>query len=470
MSRRRCCCIFSRTIIHERRRAAPRRELGPLGGQRSGEATSVGVAMSARPNGIDELNRWIDDHHAEQIEFLRAIVRVPSDTPPGDNAPAAEKAAELLSAMGFAVERHPVPAKFLRAYGMRSVTNLIVRQSFGNGGPTIALNAHGDVVPPGEGWSKPPYEGVIENGRMYARGVAVSKSDIATYAYALAALRALASAGPRRGSVELHFTYDEEFGGLAGPQFLLENKLTRPDVALAASFSYAVVTAHNGCLQLEVTVHGKSGHGAMPEMGRDAFRAGTAVLNAIYAEADALKATKSSVAGIDHPTMIVGLMSGGINTNVVPDRLTLKLDRRMTPEEDPAAVETRVRALLVQAVTRFDGIRVDIKRLLLAKALHPLPGHEKLVAAIQRHGRRIVGVDIPAVGVPLYSDARLYGEHGIPIVMYGAGPRTIAESNAKQPDENLLLEDLRRATHVVACTVYDLLVSELGLTEHARLK
>ena len=102
---------------------------------------------------------------------------------------------------------------------MTSVTNLIVRQRFGAGGPTIALNAHGDVVPPGEGWTKPPYEGVIENGRMYGRGVAVSKSDIATYTYALRALRALAAGGaPLDGTVELHFTYDEELGGLAGPR------------------------------------------------------------------------------------------------------------------------------------------------------------------------------------------------------------------------------------------------------------
>src|SRR6266702_704758 len=103
--------------------------------------------------------RWIDAHHQEQIEFLREIVKVPSDTPPGDNAAAAEKAAALLTAMNFRVERHCVPEDFLRAYGMRSVTNLIVRQRFGSGGPTVALNAHGDVVPPGEGWTKPPYGG-----------------------------------------------------------------------------------------------------------------------------------------------------------------------------------------------------------------------------------------------------------------------------------------------------------------------
>jgi len=409
---------------------------------------------------IEDLGRWIDAHHAEQIEFLRAIVRVPSDTPPGDNAPAAEKAADLLSAMGFAVERHPVPPDFLRAYGMKSATNLIVRERFGSGGPVVALNAHGDVVPPGEGWTKPAYDGLIENERMYGRGVAVSKSDIATYTYALAALRAQAQAGARlNGAVELHFTYDEELGGLAGPGFLLDQGLTKPDYAIAASFSYAVVTAHNGCLQLEVTVHGKSGHGAMPETGRDAFRAGVVILDAIYAEADALKAKKSRAPGIDHPTMIVGLINGGINTNVVPDHLTFRLDRRMTPEENPAEVEARVRALIETAAARHDGITVEIRRLLLANALVPRPGHEKLVNAIRRHARTVFGEDIPAVGVPLYADARLYGEHGVPIVMYGAGPRTLAESNAKRPDENLLLEDLRRATKVIAATVHDLLTT-----------
>ena len=406
----------------------------------------------------DELGRFVDAHHAAQVEFLRAIVRVPSDTPPGDNAPAAEKAASLLTALGFDVERHPAPAEFLADYGMKSVTNLIVRHRFGAGGPTVALNAHGDVVPPGEGWTRPPYEGVVDGGRMYGRGVAVSKSDIATYTYALCALRALAAAGTNlAGTVELHFTYDEEFGGLAGPGFLLSHGLTRPDFAIAASFSYAVVTAHNGCLQFEVTLHGKAGHGAMPETGRDAFRAGAAVLKAIYAEADALKAQHSKVAGIDHPTMVVGTLHGGINTNVVPDRLTLRMDRRMIPEEDPGSVETRVRALIEAAAQPFEGIRVEIQRLLLARALTPRPGHERLVAALQRHGRRVFGVDLPAVGVPLYADARLYGEAGVPIVMYGAGPRTLEEANAKRPDENLLLEDLRRATQVVACTVHDLL-------------
>lgn len=410
------------------------------------------------PTTTDAITQYVDAHHAEQIAFLREIVRVPSDTPPGNNNPPAEKASELLAARGYAVERFAVPEARVRDYGMVSVTNLIVRHRFGNGGPTVALNAHGDVVPPGDGWSVDPYGGEVKDGRMYGRGVAVSKSDIASFTFALDALKAAEKAGAKlNGCVELHFTYDEEFGGLVGPGYLLEQKATKPDFVIGASFSYAIVTAHNGCLQFEVTVHGTASHGSMPETGHDALQAANAILNAIYGKLPDLAKIKSKVAGINTPTMLVGQISGGTNTNVVPGKVVLKMDRRMIPEENPAEVEAQVRAMIEGAVAGRTGIRVEIKRILLANALKPLPGQEKIVAALQKHGQRVFGEPIPALGVPLYTDARLYGEAGIPVVLYGAGPRTVSESNAKRADENLLLEDLRKATQVVACAVAELL-------------
>ncbi|HEY1150778.1 MAG TPA: M20/M25/M40 family metallo-hydrolase, partial [Pseudoduganella sp.] len=102
-------------------------------------------------------------------------------------------------------------------------------------------------------------------------------------------------------------------------------------------------------------------------------------------------------------------------------------------------------------------ITLEIRRLLLSHALRPLPGSDKLVSTIQKNAKAILGEDIPAVGTPLYADARLYGEHGIPAVLYGAGPRTVPESNAKKADEKLLLEDLRKATKIVALTLADFL-------------
>src|SRR5262245_36474163 len=110
------------------------------------------------------LDEWIDAHFDEQVGFLQQLVRVPTDTPPGDNAAHAERTAELLAAMGLPAEKHPVPESDVHQYGLKSITNLIVRRRFADGGPVVALNAHGDVVPPGEGWSHPPYGGDIADG------------------------------------------------------------------------------------------------------------------------------------------------------------------------------------------------------------------------------------------------------------------------------------------------------------------
>ena len=402
----------------------------------------------------DRLDAWIDTHFDDEVHFLQQLVRVPTDTPPGDNAPHAERTAALLGAMGLAVERHPVPPAEVRERGMVSVTNLIVRRRFGDG-PVIALNAHGDVVPPGDGWTHDPYGGEIVDGRLYGRAAAVSKSDFATYTFALRALDALGT--PLRGTVELHFTYDEEFGGELGPARLLREGATRPDLVLCAGFSYEVVTAHNGCLQLEVTVQGRMAHAAIPQTGIDALRGATAILGALYAGDAALRELRSAVPGIAHPTLNVGWIEGGTNTNVVPGRVVFRLDRRMIPEEDPGTVEREVRRTIASAAAAVPGVTVGIRRLMLARALREQPAARPLVEALRRHAEAVFGVPVPACGTPLYTDARLYGEAGAGCAIYGAGPRSVLESNAKRADEHLRLADLRGATRVVARALLDLL-------------
>jgi succinyl-diaminopimelate desuccinylase len=401
-----------------------------------------------------DLDRWIDQHFDAQTRFLQALVQIPTDTPPGNNAPHAERTAALLGEFGLNAEVHPVPEAEVLAAGLQSITNLIVRRRFG-AGPTIALNAHGDVVPPGDGWRHPPYDATIEAGKLYGRAAAVSKSDFATYTFALRALEALHA--PLAGTVELHFTYDEEFGGELGPGWLLRAGLTRPDYVIAAGFAYEVVTAHNGCLQMEVTVHGKMAHAAIPASGIDALQGAVGILNALYAQNARYREQRSQVPGIDHPYLNVGWIAGGTNTNVVPGKVAFKLDRRMIPEEDPQAVETGLRALIEATAAQVPGIEVEIKRLLLARAMMPTPAIAPLVEALQRHGLAVLGEPLAARGTPLYTDARLYAQAGAAAVLYGAGPRTVLESNAKRADEHLLLEDLRRATKVVARTLYDVL-------------
>jgi acetylornithine deacetylase/succinyl-diaminopimelate desuccinylase family protein len=427
------------------------------------------------------LDAFVDAHFDEQVRMLQELVRVPTDTPPGNNAPHARRTAELLAAFGFDAKAHAVPDAEVKAAGLESITNLVVQRRYGAGGPSaapgrseaadapprgaasvgerggpiIALNAHGDVVPPGDGWTHDPYGGEIVDGKLYGRAAAVSKSDFTTFTFATRALESLGA--PLKGGIDLLFTYDEEFGGELGPGWLLAKGLTRPDLEIAAGFGYQVVTAHNGCLQMEVTVHGKMGHAAVPETAVDALQAANRILGALYDENAVLRKTKSAVAGINHGYINVGRIEGGTNTNVVPGKVVLKIDRRMIPEEDDAQVEAKLRALIEASATALPGIRVEIKRLLLAHAMKPLPGNQALVDALTKHASAVFGTPVEASGTPLYTDARLFAERGIPAVIYGAGPRTVLESNAKRADEHIVLEDLRKATKVVARTLFDLL-------------
>ena len=402
----------------------------------------------------DTIASFIRERQAAETTFLAELVKVPSDNPPGDCNAHARRAAELLEEFGLKVERHPVPEDVARANGMISATNLVVRERFGDG-PVIACNAHGDVVPPGLGWSVDPYGAQIKDDYMYGRGVAVSKSDFATYAFALLALKA--SGAKLAGTVELHFTYDEEAGGMIGPGRLLEQKISQPDYAISAGFSYAVTSAHNGCLHLEVELIGKSAHAAMPSTGVDALEAATGVLSDVYSIRKTYAAKKSKVAGIDSPTLTVGLIAGGINTNVVPDNVKFRLDRRIIPEESPTEVEATLTRQIQESAAKWPGISCTVRRILLAVPFVPMPGQEKLVEAITRNATRIMGEEVRSQGSPLYTDARLYSAAGIPTVLYGAGPHTLLEANGHRADERLKLDDLYKATLVIALALHDLL-------------
>ncbi len=137
--------------------------------------------------------------------------------------------------------------------------------------------------------------------------------------------------------------------------------------------------------------------------------------------------------------------------------MSFRIDRRIIPEEDPAEAEATLTRQIHEFAAKWPGIRVSTKRILLAVPFVPIPGQERLVAALQRHAKAVLGEEIRTHGVPIYTDARLYTTAGIPAVLYGAGPRTLVEANGHRADEKLKLDDLNRATEVVTLALADLL-------------
>ena len=194
----------------------------------------------------------------------------------------------------------------------------------------------------------------------------------------------------------------------------------------------------------------------MPSTGADALEASNAILTALYKSRAALAQTISAITGIGAPQITVGLIEGGINTNVVPDRIVFRLDRRVIPDETMDNVEAGLIRDIKQAAD-LPGITVEIKRLLRAEPLVPSAGAARLTERLCARASERFGEPITVKGVPLYTDARHYAAAGVPIILYGAGPRTIEQANAHRADERLELVDLRRATEVIALTIFDML-------------
>lgn len=400
-----------------------------------------------------ELTAYLESQRDHQEALLAELVRTPSDNPPGDGAALAERARALLEGLGLAVEAHAVPESECRAAGRVHATNLIVRERFGPG-PTLALCAPGDAPPPGEGWTADPYGAEVRDGWMLGCGVGGSKCDIATYAFAVLALR---DAGLTHGTVELHITADQETGGELGPRWLLARGLTRPQMALCAGSSYTVATTHSGCLRLALTFTGVAAPAAAPELGRDALEAAMMLLGALYAQRRSYAIVRSATPGIGSPTLVAGCIEGGTSPTLVPSDVTIQLARQILPEESPARVERELTAFIERTASLVPGVACYVRRVLLASPLRPLPGTERLAAVVQHHASDVLAEAVPVAGVPLCTDARHYAEAGIPTVLYGAGARTLAEAHVGGPDERLRLDDLAHATRVVALAAGELL-------------
>lgn len=389
----------------------------------------------------------VDRNHETAVDFLSELVRTPSDAPPGDCTAIAEVTAGWLETLGFQVERLHVPEAAFGAAGIAAAPNLIVREEFGPG-PVIVLAAHGDVPPPGHDWSVEPYAAVVRDGRMYGRGTAVAKSDIVAYALAL---RAIKQAGLRPGgTIELHVTWDEESGGEVGPMLILARRESRPDFAICSGTSHAVGTRQNGCLHLEVTVEGRSAHAARPESGADAIEAALRIMQAVYELRDRLAADGG-------PPLVIGSLAAGTNPNMVADRARFVIDRRITPDEDPEAVEAELIRLVERTGAGAGALKTHCTRLLLARPLTPVGEVARLSAAIRRAAAQELGEEIGEATSPLYSDARHYAAAGIPTVTYSAGPRDQHGAHGHRADERIDLDDLRRATRIIAAALVELL-------------
>ena len=386
------------------------------------------------------------------VRLLQQLIRIPTVNPPGEHY--AEMAGVLrdeLEAIGLDVQVVRVPDEMVEKIHpwARGYPRYIVLARLGDGRPVLHFNGHYDVVPPGQGWTRDPFDPVVEDGRLYGRGASDMKGGIAAI---IAAARSLIEEGwrPRRGSLELSFTPDEETGGETGVGYMLEEGLVLPDYAVVAepSTTYKIWIGSRGAVWMNVHVYGRQAHGSAPWLGLNAFEAMVEIAHRIIHEYKPRLAERKTDLPMDDPRAasptitIGGEIEGGAKTNVVPGYYRFSIDRRLIPGEDPDKVEEELRNFIMEAAQGLieKGYRVEVETTGKAAATSIPPDHP-FVDTVAGAVREATGIE-PARTICIGGlDTRYFQERGIPAVTYGPG----ALDAAHMPDEYIPLDELERA-------------------------
>jgi acetylornithine deacetylase len=375
------------------------------------------------------------------LRLAQALIRIPSVNPPGEEAAVAGYLAEYFEQAGLPVEVTEVqPGR----------PNVVATARLGDGGPTVLLNGHTDVVAVGDGWDGDPFAGEVRDGRLYGRGAADMKGPLAAMIAATLAVKRAARLSA--GRIVLACVMGEEYGGL-GTRDLVRQGLRADHAIVGEPSELLPVIAHKGTLRYEIGVEGKAAHGSVPEAG----------LNAIYKMADIVGELRQLHQELSRrpphplvgaPSLNVGTINGGSGTCIVPARASITIDRRVVPGE-PAEKATQELEEVLARLRRRDGeLRAHLTLQNVAPAME-VAAEEPVVRAVRRSIRAVLGRDPGVHGWTATADSNmLVNDLKIPTVIFGPG--SIAKV-AHQANEYVPVEDLYAATDVYARVLVELL-------------
>ncbi|TDO43293.1 acetylornithine deacetylase [Kribbella sp. VKM Ac-2527] len=395
---------------------------------------TISAAEQAVLDRIDET--WL-------VELTQSLLQATGQNPPGDEAATVAVLSAAAAGLGLEVAESEVePGR----------ANLSITLPGGDG-PGLLLLGHTDVVPVGEGWTRPPFGGVVEGGRIYGRGASDMKGGLAASLAALAALRGIGLGGVGlSGPVELAALVDEEETG-KGIRSYVESA-GRPFLGCitAEPTDLQTIIGARGDSYLRVEVHGRACHAGNPDGGANAIYGAATVV----AEIERLHA---ELAKTPHPllgpaTWSVGQIQGGTGGSIVPAECVVVADRRLLPGESPAAVLDDLRQLVAGLRLEDRGLTVELAMPMEMPAFET-PADATLVRITDAALADAGGPRLPLGGWTAACDGGFVARDlGVPVVVLGPGSVT---TQAHRADESVGVEELLIAARVYALTALRLL-------------
>lgn len=407
---------------------------------------------------------YLESRTDETIKTLDELVRIPTQVPPGENyQKIMDIAARKLNDLDFKVETIHMPRELFEEKNPRlshlqgERVNLCAIKNAG-AKKTLLINTHLDVVPASANWTFPPFECTVKDGRIYGRGVADSKGGVAVLLTVLAAMREL-NIEPEY-NLNIALTTDEEMGPYSGLCYLADLGKLRADYFLSMDGdSDDITTASNGNVDWQIDVFGKSYHSGSSFLGVNAIEKSVPVMNELLELKAKVEKRRSKVpaslaisqkTGIDTlmPVLNITVINAGVKQNIIPDRCTMKGDRRYVPEEKFEEVCREMNAAITHVREIHPDINLkiscdDIYAPMLTDASHPW------VKQVQRVASEVTGREVRLAGAQGSLDvAYAVRVTGLPACCFGLGRRT--QSNAHAEDENIRVEDLVMYTKFLA--------------------
>jgi acetylornithine deacetylase/succinyl-diaminopimelate desuccinylase family protein len=370
------------------------------------------------PRLLEKVMSHVDENFI--LKVARELIAFKTVNPPGDEEEAARYVAGLMEAEGLRTS-----LQFVKAGRPNAIGELCA--PLGERLPTLLLNGHLDVVPPGDGWRTDPFEAIVRNGRLYGRGAADMKGGLASI---LGAVRALARAGAEeafKGCLRVAAVVDEERGG-TGTRFLLEDPAlkktssTKPYMAavVCEPTNLEVQTCHKGTLFFSITVYGRSAHGSQPERGINAIYGMMEVIQALrHLHSELREKRRHPLLGT--PSLNVGTIHGGTVTNAVPDKCVITVDTRLIPGEKVEDRIAEIEAFLEGVRKANPQMRFALDRILSVEPAET-PPEADVVTALLEAQEYVLGSRKPISGFEACCDASsLVNLAKIPTAIFGPG-------------------------------------------------
>ena len=365
--------------------------------------------------------------------LLTKLIRSRSLNPPGDVRECAGLIAEEL-------RKRNLPSEIIEEKpGVANVVSLLQGQA---GGKTMVWNGHFDVVPAGENWEFDPFGGEFRDGYIYGRGSSDMKSGLAAMIVALDALKK--AQAPFRGRIVFQAVGDEETGSEGGTLLMIRKKI-------GAEAAFAIVSeptnlqisiGNRGLRWIEVTVKGRASHAGRPHLGANALQAAARMISGL--EKLDFKA-RHPLFEIPTPSLSVTMMQAGTKINIIPERCTFAIDRRMIPGETSETVRREIEEVVRQNLST--GISAEIRITHEGWEPYALDPASSLVAGLSRAVQEVVGEAPRLKGKAGCTDAsHLVHKAGIPTVCFGPG----LEDTAHTANERVALEKVVQAAKIYA--------------------